>query len=129
MKEANIENLKIQYKGTPFRLLLKAHLKGRKNAQYFMTACNETILLLPDSVRGLCMGFIDSWLPLANDKDYWNTDASKVLTRIIDDADELLSSSNLPVSDEILFNMFQIVILSYAYSAVSQPKMRKFMGI
>ena len=55
------------------------------------------------------------------------TSTSEVFSEIIEDARSLLLSINAPTDDETLFNMFQVVILSYAYSASDQPAMRKFI--
>jgi hypothetical protein len=52
-----------------------------------------------------------------------------VFNEIAEDAKNVLSDIGLAVDDDILFNMFNIVVLSYAYSAYDQPKMREFMAI
>ena len=87
--------------------------------------------MLPSSARHLAEGFIYRWgeAVYVYNKEFWHTDTSKIFLRITEDARLVLESSGAPTDDETLFNMFQIVVLSYAYSASDQPKMRKFIGI
>ncbi len=85
--------------------------------------------MLPESAFEIAIGFIDIWNDRGYDKSLWSKDTSEVFLAIVEDARSLLSSAGIPIDDETLFNMFQIVVLSYAYSASDQRKMRKFIGI
>ncbi len=78
-------------------------------------------------MQSLAVDFIDRWNERVYEKSFWQTDTSEVFSEIIEDARSLLLSINAPTNDETLFNMFQVVILSYAYSASDQPTMRKFI--
>jgi hypothetical protein len=64
----------------------------------------------------------------AYDRALWQTDTASVFDEITEDAKNVLSEIGLHTDDEMLFNMFNIIVLSYAYSAYDQPKMREFMG-
>jgi hypothetical protein len=44
-------------------------------------------------------------------------------------ASEILSQNNISFDEETLFNIFQGSILSWAYAASTQPKLRKFAKI
>jgi len=125
----NVDNLKLQFKGNPFNLLIKQHLKKLKDPQKFMEAIFGTTQILSLSAQSLTESFIDRWNERVYDKEFWRKDTSDVFSEIIEDARSALSSVNAPTDDETLFNMFQIVVLSYAYSASTQPKMQKFIGI
>lgn len=85
--------------------------------------------MLPPDARSLAMDFIDRWNERVYEKQFWRMDTSEVFSDIVEDARSLLVSAGAPTDDETLFNMCQIVILSYAYSAVQQKNMRKFIGI
>lgn len=74
-------------------------------------------------------GFIDRWNLREYDQVFWYTDTASVFDGITLDAKKVLSEIGLEADDEMLFNMFNIIALSYAYSAYDQPKMREFMGI
>ena len=84
--------------------------------------------MLPEEARPLIEPFIDRWNIRAHEKDFWQMDTACVFDEIIEDARKVLSESRIPFDDDALFNMFNIIVLSYAYSAYDQPKMRKFIG-
>jgi hypothetical protein len=84
---------------------------------------------LPEEARGLVEGFIDRWNLRAHDRAFWQTDTALVFDEITEEAKNVLSRIGLHTDDEMLFNMFNIIVLSYAYSACDQPKMREFMGV
>lgn len=129
MREVNIQDLKRGFKGKRFNLLIKAHLRKHKKADYYRQATLDTIEMLPLPARRLAVDFIDKWNEQAYNKEFWCTDTSVVFTQIVEDARVLLSEAGAPTDDETLFNMFQIVVLSYVYSASDQPKMQKYIGI
>jgi hypothetical protein len=85
--------------------------------------------MLPEQARGLVKGFIDRWNLRAYDQTFWDADTASVFDETTKDAMVVLSGIGVQADDEILFNMFNIIVMSYAYSAYNQPKMRKFMGI
>lgn len=85
--------------------------------------------MLPEQARGLVEGFIDRWNLRAYDKDFWKMDTVSVFDDITEDAKKVLSEQHIDSDDEMLFNIFNIVVLNYAYSAYDQPKMCEFMGV
>ncbi|MDP3111690.1 MAG: hypothetical protein Q8M71_06280 [Thermodesulfovibrionales bacterium] len=125
-----LDELKVSFKGRPFYQLVAHHLKEQHyNARQFQMSVMGTIEILPRKAQSFAMDFIDRWNEQCYDKEFWQMDSSKILMMITDDARQILEVENVPADDETLFNMFQIVVLSYAYSAVDQPKMREFIGI
>jgi hypothetical protein len=123
----NLEELKVQFKGKPFNQLIEYHLRRQKNTKKLREAAVGTIAMLPQSVQSIAVDFIDKWNEKAYEESFWQRDTSDVFSEIIEDARSLLSSFEEPADDETLFNMFQVVVLSYAYSASDQPTMQKFM--
>jgi hypothetical protein len=85
--------------------------------------------MLPEPAQGLAEGFIDRWNTRAYDKKFWQKDTAAVFDEIMDDARTVLRPFGFAKDDEAAFNLFNIVVLSYAYSAYDQTKMREFMGI
>ena len=128
METINLEQLKSSFRGRPFYQLIEYHLK-KQNTRKLQKAVLETMELLPQEVKHLAEGFIDTWNEQVYNKEFWSKDTSEIFTMIIEDAREVLHEENIPVDDETLFNMFQIVVLSFAYSASNQPKMQEFIGI
>ena len=128
MGKIDLAKLKVGFQGKPFNQLVKHHLKRQNTRQLFEGALG-TKAMLPASAQPLCEGFIDRWNERVYDREFWYLDTAEVSSNIVEDARSLLETAGVPTDDETLFNMFQIVVLSYAYSASDQPNMRKFIGI
>ncbi len=124
----NLSELRAGFEGRPFSQLIEHHL-NRQTQDQRIQGINGTIARLPEEARGLVEGFIDRWNCRVYDPAFWQTDTASVFDEITEDAKNVLSDIGLAVCDDMLFNMFNIVVLSYAYSAYDQPKMRRFMGI
>lgn len=124
----NLSELRSGVKGRPFCELIEHHLKSQTQDQRIQ-GINGTIAMLPEEAQLLVEGFIDRWNLRGYDQAFWQIDAVSVLDEITEDAKTVLSEKGLYTDDEMLFNMFNIIVLSYAYSAYDQPKMREFMGI
>lgn len=128
MRPIDLRELEAQFRGTRFSELVKHHL-GRQTQRERIDGLQETIALLPDAARGIAEGFIDRWNVRAYDQGFWQQDTANVFDEIVADARSTLRPLGLETDDEVVFNLFNIVVLNYAYSAYDQPKMRKFMGI
>lgn len=124
----NLSELREGFKGRPFSQLVDHHLNRQSQSQR-VQAVKGTEGMLPEQARGLVEGFIDRWNLRVYDQVFWDTDTASVFDEITKDAKNVLSETGIQADDEMLFNMFNIIVLSYAYSAYDQPKMRKFMGI
>jgi len=94
-----------------------------------MEGLHGIIEMLPKPARLVVEGFIDQWNARAYDPIFWQSDTALVFDEIITDARRVLSPTGLSADDEAAFNMFNIVVLNYAYSAYDEPKMRQFMRI
>lgn len=127
-RRIDIENIRIQFKGKPFNQLIKHHLKKQKPRQIY-DGLQGTMAMLPENARSTLENFIDRWNEKTYDKELWQKDTSQVFTEIVDDARSILSPIGAPTDDETLFNMFQIVVLTYSWNASDQPNMQKFIGI
>jgi|LSQX01.1.fsa_nt_gb hypothetical protein len=128
MKPVDLAELKVQFKGKRFCELISHHL-SQQNQTNRIQGIQETVALLPEAARSLAEGFIDRWNTRAYDREFWQRDTAEVFEEIIENARGVLRPLGLAMDDEAAFNLFNVVILSYAYSAYDQPKMRKFMGI
>ncbi len=128
LKPIDLSELRAGFAGRPFSKLINHHL-NRQSQDQRIQAINGTIAMLPEEARGLVEGFIDRWNLRAYDRGFWQTDTASVFDDITGDAKNVLSGIGLRTVDEMLFNMFNIIVLSYAYSAYDQPKMREFMGV
>ncbi|WP_165797295.1 hypothetical protein [Solimonas fluminis] len=124
----NLTELRNQFSGKRFCELIQHHL-ARQNQRERVAGLQGTIAILPEAVRGLSEGFIDRWNGRVYNQDFWQQDTADVFDEIIADARRLLGPLGFATDDEAAFNLFNIVVLNYAYSAHDQPKMREFMTI
>ncbi len=129
MEKLSVEQLRSQFKGKPFYRLVEYYLKKEKRTEELKKEVLTTMELLPPSVRHLSVAFIDRWNQCSYDREFWQKHASKVFSEIVEDARSALSWVDAPTDDETLYTMFQMVVLTYAYSASDQPNMREFIGI
>lgn len=127
MKQINLPELRAQFAGTRFCEFVHHHL-GRQSQRERIQGLQGTIALLPEATRGLAEQFIDRWNARAYDQEFWQRDTAGVFDDIISDARSALRPLGLATDDEAAFNLFNIIVLNYAYSAYDQPKMREFMG-
>lgn len=128
MRSINLKEIQVGYQGTPFYKLVKHHL-SRQNQEERIQGLQGIIEILPDNAKSLVNQFIDRWNTRAYEKDFWQMDTSSVFNEIIMDARSVFSASRIPFNDNALFNMFNIIVLNYAYNAHDQPKMRKHIGM
>lgn len=128
MGSVNLAELRAQFTGTRFCQLVQHHLRRQSQSERTQGVL-RTIASLPETARTLAEEFIDRWNTRIYDRDFWQRDTADVFDEIIADARNVLRPLGLAKDDEAAFNLFNIVVLSYAYSAFDQPKMREFMGI
>lgn len=124
----NLSELRAGFEGRPFSRLIDHHL-NRQSQDQRIQGINGTVAMLPEDTRGLVEGFIDRWNLRAYDRAFWQTDTASVFDEMTEDAKKVFFDMGLSADDDMLFNMFNIVVLNYAYSVYDQPKMREFIGI
>jgi len=133
VKPINIDEVKSGFRGKPYNALVQYHIK-RQNTKQLATGIEGTKGMLPKEVLLPDMlnrfdEFFDRWNSKAYDASFWREDCAEVFTHIMNDASNVLLQAKIKPDDETLFNIFQIVTLSFALAASLQPKMRKFAGI
>ena len=128
MQAINLKEIRHGFQGRPLCKLVQHHLL-RQNQEERIRAIQGSIEMLPDETKPLVEQFIDRWNVRAYEKDFWQMDTASVFDAIIKDARSVLFASKIQFDDDALFNMFNIIVLSYAYSAYDQPKMREFIGM
>jgi hypothetical protein len=128
LKPINLSELRAGFAGRPFSQLINHHLNRQSQGQRIQ-GINGSIAMLPEEARGLVEAFIDRWNLRAYDRAFWQTNTASVFDEITEDAKNVLSEVGLHADDEMLFNIFNVIVLSYAYSAYDQPKMREFMRV
>ena len=129
METLTIKQLRLQFKGRPFCSLVDYYLKEESSTKELKKAVLKKIASLPPSARSISIDFIERWIEYSYSREFWQKPTSKVLSEIMEDARSALAWVDAPTDNKTLFNMFHVVVLSYAHSASDQPNMREFIGI
>lgn len=123
----------------PYKELVQAHIRKQSTSKLQQAVSWETSNL-PKSISAQIESFIDAINErFAYDNDFWKevtcleAFTSFMLTAFeflpINDRIKSIEASFESENQEIAFQIFQIATLSFAYSASTQKKQRKFMGI
>ena len=124
MGKIDFSTLESQFRGTYTRQLVEKHVMSCKNDKgKIYDALYQTLQLLPWSVRPDAHDLINRYNESSIKATLMATDTAKVLGQIIE---EVKTNYKLEIfGDEVLFNMFQVVILSYAYSEADKKSQHK----
>jgi len=123
----------------PYRELVQHHIRRQTKAQLLAASIAE-VDLLPHELKPLAERYIDLLNErILRDRVFWQTELCQ------DAVDAIISFANdhfgisLPVpadpktmsgeEQELAFGLIQIATLTFAYNAVDQKALRKFMGI
>jgi hypothetical protein len=117
-----------QIKRRYFGELIFHHLRKQSFTQ-IVHGLNGTKAMLLAIWQPRVESFIDRANECAYENRIWGMDCADAFTVLSQLAKSHLASTEPAVSDEDCFNMFQIAVLSYAYSAHEETKMRKFKGL
>jgi hypothetical protein len=121
-----LENLKQPFKGARFGELVLQHY-CQFDAQHITTAFLGTKDLLPQPVQNKLEAWIDEFGPKSRTTEFWVRDCSETLADICGAAGQQLSQSGATATDENLFNMFQLLVLNFAYSCHKHESNRMFI--
>jgi len=128
MKPIDLIKIRTGFKGKPFYQLIEYHL-NKQSQDKRIQGIHGIMSMLPKELQNPMVDFIDHCNIKVYDKIFWSMDTSDVFDNITNDAKNFFSHDSSRFDDETLFNIFNIVVLTYAYSAYDQPKMQEFMGI
>jgi hypothetical protein len=124
---------------SPYRELIQHHIKKQSTSKLQQAALGEASLL-PKELQPMVMDYIDETSSqFSYDQDFWtNASCRQAFEEIIEIAINFLPIQNQistiesafkPENQELAFQLFQVPTISFAYSASTQKKQRKFMGI
>lgn len=123
----------------PYRRLVERHLR-RTSVSNLQKALLSEVDGLPRPAQPFVVDYIDVLnRELAYDQEFWGTATCRKAFEVIIE----IAVGSLPISDrmaslnealepsnhELAFGLFQVCTLNFAYSAATQRKQRKFMGI
>jgi len=126
MTDVSIDKLAEQFEGRKFGELVLHHI-DKEPLEQIVAAMQGTMEGLPPQVRSEIEGLIDNANPLATKKEFWSDDCGKIFRFITSIAQKELQEKGVQPSKDNLFDVFNIIVLNFAYSSHKDPRMKKFI--
>jgi hypothetical protein len=126
MTGVTIDQLAEQFEGRKFGDLVLHHMNEQPFEQ-IVVAMQGTMEGLPAQVRNEIEGLIDNANPLAFKKEFWADDCGKILRFITSMVEKELQEKEVQPSEDNLFDVFNIIVMNFAYSAYKDQRMKKFI--
>ncbi|MGE4254640.1 MAG: hypothetical protein AB7E84_05425 [Xanthobacteraceae bacterium] len=114
------------FRGRTFGELVLFHAK-RQSSPQIMEALAETILLLPKGLQGEIEQWIDMNVSDGQWERFWRSDCGEVCLSILERARDHSLRNGAKPDDATLINLFQIVVLNFAYGARQHPSSKAFI--
>jgi hypothetical protein len=113
-------------RGKRFGELVLYHVK-RYSLSHVANDLMGTILFLPKQLQGLSEEWINMNNQYGRDEGFWRSDCGEVCLSIIERAKQFSSKIGTQVDNNTLLNLFQIVLLTFAYTAHLEPSSKAFI--
>lgn len=126
MTEVAIKQLAEQLVGRKFGELVLYHMKKQPPEQ-IVSALRGLTNRLPAQVINDIEGLIDKINPLAFKKEFWADDCGTMFQFILSVVDKELQGNVELLSEDNLMDVFNIIVLNFAYSAYNDQRMKKFI--
>ncbi len=126
MSKINIESLATQFEGRKFGELVLHHMKNQPFEQ-IVTAMQGTIEGLPSSIQKEIENLMDNANSLAYKKEFWADDCGQVFKFIVSTTQKELQEKGITPTEDNLFDVFNLIVMNFAYSTYKDPKMKKFI--
>ena len=128
MQRIDLAQLRQGFVGTKYCKLIQHHIR-RQSLRDLEKGVAGTLQLLPKSVLPGMEIAIDEWNETARYEGFWETDTAEVFDLMLETARRLFLVHNASATNEDLFNVFQVFVLTHAISASESRDIRKFAGI
>lgn len=126
MHDIDIAQVKVDMAGKKFGDLVLYHMK-KQSFEQIQLAMLGTIEALPAPIAKEITSLIDNSLELAYKKEFWADDCGKIYKFITSMAEKDIEEKGGRASEKQLYDMFNIIVLNYAYSGYKDPRMKKFI--
>lgn len=122
----DLDNLRTQFHGRKFgELVLEHHEKlDLPTTAQALTGITQE---LPARAQPLVESWVDNMNPSARVEQFWQQDCGVALMSITTAAATKLRGVGIEPSSDDLFNMFQIIVLNFAYAAHMHPQSKAFI--
>ena len=114
------------FHGRQFGELVLYHVK-RGSLSQSTKAILDTNSFLPKELQQVSQEWIDINNQYALNEKFWQTDCGDVLLSITDRAKAFSAAHGINADNVTLLNLFQIVVLTFAYTAHCEPRSKAFI--
>jgi hypothetical protein len=115
-----------QYRGRPFGELILNHVT-RESLQQVTEELFRVIEFLPNELQRVRQTWIDLNNSNALREEFWESDCGDVFLSIVGRARAFSASHGINADDDTLLNLFDIVVLAFAYTAHSDKRAKEFI--
>lgn len=122
----NIKKLTQQFHGRKFGELVMHHY-ANQSATETMDALAGTTILLPKNLQNKIADWIDEVSFVGADPAFWKADCGEVFEQMTEFAISHFEEQGINISDDDAFNLFQIILLNFAYTAHNNPSSKAFI--
>ena len=126
MTGVTVDQLVKQFEGRKFGELVLHHMNEQPFEQ-IVAAMQGMMERLPAQLRNEIEGLIDNANPLSFKKEFWADDCGKILRFITSMVEKELQEKGAQPSEDNLFDVFNIIVMNFAYSAYKDQRMKKFI--
>ena len=126
MTDVSIAELADQFAGRKFGELVLYHT-DKQPVEGIVAAMQGTMEGLPAQARSEIEGLIDNANPLASKKEFWADDCGKITRFITSMVKKELREKGVWLSEEHVFDVFNIIVMNYAYAVHKDPRLKKFI--
>ena len=124
----DLDDLRRKFAGTRYRDLVQYHI-GHQALPDLERCIAGAMEQLPAPVLAGLEAAVDEWNEAARDEDFWGTDTGEVFDSMLETARRLFRDHDAPATEEDLFNVFQVFVLTHAAAASEDRGLRRFAGI
>jgi len=122
----DLEALQKQFRGSRFGNLILHH-RRENDLQTTIAAVQGVTEQLPPTARPLVESWIDEMCPNSRSEQFWQQDCGEAFARITTAAAAKLRAAGVEPTTDDLFNMFQIIVLNFAYVAHRSNRSKAFI--
>ena len=122
----NLDTLAAQFKGRKFGELVLAHCRSCDTATG-LAALHGTIGNLPQDVLPLVEPWVITLLPCGESVRFWEQDCGATLSDLSRLATAEFKANDISLSNHDVLNMVQVLVLSFAGAARTDPKFKAFI--
>lgn len=124
--DVDLTRLQTQFTGRRFADLVLQHA-NQQSLEQIERAALGTMNNFPKSFFPDIELLLDEMNEYLYSRDFWDSDCGDVFADVLGRAKAKLIARNQEISNEKLFDMFNLVVLNFARGALMQPKMAEFI--